>query len=356
MAVTVSGPPTQTTMLSADPDFWGDAWEEVTTVDPTATFTLLIPGTGLVHGRKSFEEIAGHWRAQPPVYVRHIFPVQATATLTGADADVDQIVLHVASELAAYLAPDLPFSVQTRVLPGVSIRPFQVNEAVAALAAEISGAPLDVRAPVQVISIVCGAIAGDAPQAWMGLSSAADNLSNWAGGIHRFARDAEQVSRSEFKLLEALDVFDIEAPARGTALDLGAAPGGWTRILRQLEQYVTAVDPADLDPRIASDRNVRHLRTTAERYLADEPDQFDIILNDMRMDTRDSARLMVAYAKQLYPTGWGLVTLKLPGMNRRQALQHALAILEEGYAVAGVRQLFHNRSEVTVYLRPKRAR
>src|SRR5690606_13535670 len=125
----------------------------------------------------------------------------------------------------------------------------------------------------------------------LGASLARENLSDWARGMRRFAREEGQISRAEFKLLEALGEFDLTLPARGSALDLGAAAGGWTRVLRQLEQYVTAVDPGDLDPRLASDRGVRHKRMTAELYLADDPDMFDVIVNDMRMDARDSARL-----------------------------------------------------------------
>ena len=138
---------------------------------------------------------------------------------------------------------------------------------------------------------------------WLGCQRRSQNLSDWAGGARRFAREEGQVSRSEFKLLEAFEVFDIKLPPRGVALDLGASPGGWTRVLRQHGQYVTAVDPGALDERVASDPGVRHKRMTAEAYLHDEPDQFDVIVNDMRMDGRDSARLMVTYARLLYPHG-----------------------------------------------------
>jgi 23S rRNA (cytidine2498-2'-O)-methyltransferase len=92
---------------------------------------------------------------------------------------------------------------------------------------------------------------------------------------------------------------------------------------------------------------------TAEQYLADEPDQFDLIVNDMRMDARDSARMMVAYARQLYRHGLVIMTLKLPEQNRRPIIDHAFKLLQEAYTIVGARQLFHNRSEITVYLRLK---
>jgi 23S rRNA (cytidine2498-2'-O)-methyltransferase len=137
------------------------------------------------------------------------------------------------------------------------------------------------------------------------------------------------------------------------ALDLGAAPGGWTRILRQHEQYVTAVDPARLHPSLQTDPNVRHLPLTAETYLEADPDRFDLIVNDMRLDARDSARLMVAYARCLYRHGTALITLKLPQENRQTVLDHSFNIMRRAYTIIAARQLFHNRSEITVYLQPK---
>ena len=47
------------------------------------------------------------------------------------------------------------------------------------------------------------------------------------------------------------------------------------------------------------------------------------------------------------------MTVKLPERKRRAVIDHAQRILEERYVIAGMRQLFHNRSELTVYLQPK---
>jgi 23S rRNA (cytidine2498-2'-O)-methyltransferase len=246
------------------------------------------------------------------------------------------------------IEPGLPFSVQTRLFSDVPYRPFAVNASLSDTIQRITGAKLDVRQPAQILSVNVSE-----GEAFLGLSLAIHNLSNWAGGAHRFAREKGQISRAEFKLLEALDVFGIDLPPRGIALDLGAAPGGWTRVLRQREQYVTAVDPADLHPSLAGDKRVRHQRMTAEAYLADDPDRFDLIVNDMRQDARDSARTMVAYAPTLFPHGIGLMTFKLPENGREQALDHAFKILGQAYEIANARQLFHNRSEITVHLRKK---
>ena len=351
---------TPTLILTAEADFLDLALAELHKAAPDAQTTPLADGVLLVTSSRSFFDLAEEWRLAPPIFVRHICPVQEIVPLRNQlNTDIAILCQHITETILPLVDPDLPFSVQTRVLADLPYKPFDLNTPLAEILSS-GGAPLDVRNPQQILSVVCAAGSAQAdatrntPVAYLGLSLALNNLSNWAGGVRRFAREEEQVSRSEFKLLEALEIFKIKLPARGVALDLGASPGGWTRVLRQKDQYVTAVDPGDLDPRIAADRGVRHKRMTAEQYLADEPDQFDLIVNDMRMDARDSARMMVAYARQLYRHGLAIMTLKLPEQNRQPIIDHAFKLLQEAYAIAGARQLFHNRSEITVYLRLKR--
>lgn len=349
---------THALIATCDPQFVELAEEELQAVAPGVnTMQVAAPGVlRVVHGQ-TFDALATYWAQEPPIFVRHICPIHVAGSLRGDEEDLETLVQYVASDLheevAEWAERALPFSIQTRLFAPVDYRPFAVNDAVAALVEELTGAPLDVRNPEQVLSIVV--LANEATgelEALLGVSSVAQNLSDWAGGARRFAREDGQVSRSEFKLLEALDVFGIELLPRSTALDLGASPGGWTRVLRQKELYVTAVDPGELDPRLAEDRGIRFKRMTAEAYLRDDPDRFDLIVNDMRMDGGDSARMMARYAPYLYPHGMAIVTIKLPERNAGRVLNHALKILGEAYTVAGVRQLFHNRSEVTVLLKP----
>jgi len=336
-------------ILTADPDFVDLAQAECRQARPDAQFLdQLSPGVWTVALPTGFVALAEQWQGQPPIFVRHICPVQTTIPLSETARDVTMLERAVKRDFVELVGPELPFSVQTRIFTAAPYKPFDVNARLSDAIRTITGTPLDVRNPVQVLSVVAAA-----GTAYLGLSLAAHNLSDWAGGERRFARDEGQISRAEFKLLEALAVFKIELPPRGVALDLGAAPGGWTRVLRQRRQYVTAVDPADLHPSLQADANVRHKRVTAEAYLAEGPDTFDLIVNDMRLDARDSARLMVAYAPYLYPHGIALMTFKLPQEKRQQALDHAFNILRQAYKIAGARQLFHNRSEITVYLKHK---
>jgi len=355
-------------ILTCDPDFNDLALDEFRRDSIYgAPVAELAPGIWLAECDDGFWGLAETWQQRPPIFVRHICPVDAVLPLTGAAEDVAALAALAEDEFADSLDLDLPYSVQSRVLSSdLPFKPFDLNIAISGALTEATGAVVDVRAPAHVLSVVCAKVieadrrpltadgaTRNSQLAFLGLSPTDLNLSDWAGGVRRFAREEGQISRAEFKLLEALEVFRIDLPPRGVALDLGAAPGGWSRVLRQRDQFVTAIDPAELDPRLAEDKAVRHKRMTAEEYLADEPDEFDLIVNDMRMDARDSARLMLAYAGQLYRHGIALMTFKLPEDDRKRIVDHAFGILRQKYEIMGARQLFHNRSEITVFLAKK---
>jgi 23S rRNA (cytidine2498-2'-O)-methyltransferase len=185
----------------------------------------------------------------------------------------------------------------------------------------------------------------------LGLNRSEDALSDWPGGRVRLAKRGEQLARSEFKLEEALKVFDLRLPARGVALDLGASPGGWTRLLRERGLVVWAVDPGDLEGPIATDPGVHHARTTAGPFLTRDETTYDLLVNDMRIAPEMSCDLMLAAANHLANDALGVMTLKLSLHQPVKTVQRCLGILERSYEVLHARQLFHNRHEVTVVVR-----
>ncbi|MEZ4642090.1 MAG: SAM-dependent methyltransferase [Chloroflexota bacterium] len=334
-------------ILTTNPSFLDLAQAELQRAQPQAQLVQeFAPGVWRVALPQDFYVLAEMWRQRPPIFVRHICPILLEIPLVGEETAVSTLESALV-ELVDLVDPSQPFSVQTRTFGTTSLKPFDINEALAATMQQQTGAPLDVRQPQQILSVII-----HDQTAYLGLSLALHTISDWAGGMHRFAREPEQISRAEFKLLEALTVFRMTLPPYGIALDLGAAPGGWTRILHKWQQYVTAVDPAALHPSLKQERTISQKRMTAEEYLAEGPDKFDLIVNDMRQDARDSARLMVQYAPYLYPHGTALMTFKLPENGRRAVIDHAFNILQTAYTIAGARQLFHNRSEITVYLQP----
>jgi 23S rRNA (cytidine2498-2'-O)-methyltransferase len=161
-------------------------------------------------------------------------------------------------------------------------------------------------------------------------------------------------NRAGYKLLDALDAFSIHLRNGDHALDLGAAPGAWTTLLRRRGLRVTAVSPAALYPWLAYDDGVIHEPMLAEEFLDRCRTTFDLLLNDMMLDAQDSARLMVDYARHLRSEGIAIMTLKLRDNNKRQrVMDHSFRILRKAYKIIRVRQLVSNSHEVTLFLRRK---
>jgi 23S rRNA (cytidine2498-2'-O)-methyltransferase len=294
---------------------------------------------------------------QQPVFVRHLAPVQTIVDLTGAARDTGVIATSLAALPAfALLERGIRFSVQSRLTQRdkqYGERAYssgQLNQALATAIAEETGAIEAIRKPQVVVSILC-----TMRKAYLGISPVEENLSDWPGGNRHYARLPEQISRAEFKLLEALEVFDLSLPPRGRALDLGAAPGGWTRLLLEAGLQVVAVDPASLDRRLAGREGLEHYRGYAQQYIDEaikRHSRFAVIVNDMRMDARGAAHLLARAARCLTGDGFVVSVFKLPHatdeINPLTNFREALSILDKSYGIVQARQLFHNRQEVTV--------
>jgi 23S rRNA (cytidine2498-2'-O)-methyltransferase len=187
----------------------------------------------------------------------------------------------------------------------------------------------------------------------LGLNQLEHSLSDWPGGRMRLARSDDRVSRSEFKLEEAIETFDLQLPEGGKALDLGASPGGWTRILRRHGQEVWSVDPGELDRRVTADRRVHHVGTTAGEFFRRNQTRFDVVVNDMRMDQVLSARVMLDAVPHLRRGALAIVTLKGGGRNPLDSARRGMDVLRKEYDVLHARQLHHNRNEITVIARSR---
>jgi 23S rRNA (cytidine2498-2'-O)-methyltransferase len=301
-------------------------------------------------------------KQQRPIFVRHLAPVQTVIHLSNTENDIGELALALANlSTFSLLERGQRFAVQTRLLQtdmeavrtGYNKHAYssgQINQLLAVAIAEETGAVESIKKPQVVISLLC-----TLEMAYIGISLTTDNLSDWPGGARHFAHLPEQISRAEFKLLEALEVFDVTLPSQGLALDLGSAPGGWARILLEAGMQVVAVDPAKLDERLSNQSHLDHYRGYAEDYLEEvikKRRKFNVITNDMRMDAREAARLLVQASACLLNDGFIISVLKLPHetfeIDPLKNLNEALKLLQRHFAIVQARQLFHNRQEVTV--------
>ncbi len=344
-------------LATSSAEFQREAEEELQKLDPE-----IVPGEILEAGLFLFstsldpETFYSRLAEGKTIYTRHLFRVMETLDLA-QKPEVLKLIAETAAQLAANsgFPPSTPFSVQARIVrdgQDPMFRPLALKEAIVASAIPATGWVENIKGPEIIISL-----AVTPSRAYLGVSRVEQNLSAWAGGMRHYAQTPQQISRAEFKLLEALEVFNLKLVPGNKVLDLGAAPGGWTRILLEAGLQVTAVDPASLDPRLIVGPNLVHFRGYSEDFLkkAVEKAHFDLILNDMRMDAIEAARLLPAFSPLLNPNGFIISTLKLPHATRKlrpsRVATRALSELENSFKTVRARQLFHNRQEITVFLK-----
>lgn len=197
----------------------------------------------------------------------------------------------------------------------------------------------------------------DGAHAYIGTSSA-PWASAWAMGIPRLRMPGGAPSRSTLKLAEALVTFlgerESELLSAGMrAVDLGAAPGGWTWQLIRRGVRVSAVDNGPLKGDVRDDPLVIHLRADGLTYLPRRP--VDWMVCDIVEQPSRIAALVVRWIAEGHARR-AIFNLKLPMKRRYDEVRRCEAIIRDGLAKARVkhtlclRQLYHDREEVTGYV------
>jgi len=174
----------------------------------------------------------------------------------------------------------------------------------------------------------------------------------WPQGIPRLKFPREAPSRSTLKLDEALLVLLSETErarwltAGMSAVDLGAAPGGWTWQLVRRSLRVTAIDNGPMDRALLDSGLVTHLRTDGFRYRPKKP--VDWLVCDMVEQPRRIAELIAQWLGE----GWcrrTVFNLKLPMKKRYEETQLCLARIRAVAQDVRAKQLYHDREEITVF-------
>lgn len=194
---------------------------------------------------------------------------------------------------------------------------------------------------------------------WVGVSRD-DNRSNWVMGIPRLKLPKGAPSRATLKLEEAWHCFIPEEewasrlPAGKRAVDLGAAPGGWTWQLVLQGMYVDAVDNGPMDPELMASGMVDHIQGDAFTYEPRKPVYW--VVSDIADKPARVADLMARWIAK----GWcreAVFNLKLPMKQRYRAVVDCREKIMTRLDEAGVRyslrfrQLYHDREEVTGHIR-----
>jgi 23S rRNA (cytidine2498-2'-O)-methyltransferase len=199
-------------------------------------------------------------------------------------------------------------------------------------------------------------------RAWIGCSPQ-ERSSPSPGGVVRLRTHRDAPSRSALKLEEALSVLldpterHLQFAGRQVAVDLGAAPGGWTWVLRREGVEVVAVDNGALAPVLQGDPAVQHVRADAFTWQPLAPP-----VDWVTCDVVDKPARVVETLARWLRRGWArraLFNLKLPMARRWQAVADARVRFEKvlgersGEFDLRIRQLYHDREEVTCLALPR---
>lgn len=196
----------------------------------------------------------------------------------------------------------------------------------------------------------------DSSQGYIGYSPRR-NSSPFFMGIDRLKFPAEAPSRSTLKLEEGLRWFlskeEQSEWLRGgmKAVDLGAAPGGWTYQMVKRSIWVQAIDNGPMDTSLMNSGIVEHIQADGFVFKPKKP--VDWLICDMIEKPARVAKLMAKWIAQ-EQARFALFNLKLPMKKRYDELQLCFDLMQqqlgdEPYRLQA-KHLYHNREEVTVFL------
>jgi 23S rRNA (cytidine2498-2'-O)-methyltransferase len=185
------------------------------------------------------------------------------------------------------------------------------------------------------------------------------NSSPWPMGIARLRLPKDAPSRATLKLEEAwhhfipADDWDKRLASGMRAVDLGAAPGGWTWQLVQRGMYVEAVDNGPMDKNLLETGQVLHILTDGFLYEPKKPVQW-LVCDIVDKPARVSSMIIRWFTKKYCREA--IFNLKLPMKQRylevKKCEDRIRAELEKaGFKVdIQFKQLYHDREEVTGHL------
>ncbi len=300
------------------------------------------------------------------IFLKHLAPVSVIGQISGNLDEDKQILLQEILKSFPQVKLGEKFAIQTRICAGETFDKSPLNYSakdievyVGTYLTDLGGVPT--FSDKQIISdedVNVFSIFINANTFYIGNSLSLFNL-NFSCDEYRISsnKGKREISRAENKLTEALAKYKIDLGEKGGhALDIGAAPGGWTNVLLQHGFFVDAVDPGDLNPVLLANPKVKHYKCKIENIAQAEEfakeHKYDIIVDDMNVDPEATAEIMNILTPCLKDNGLAIVTIKLPG-NPEKGIKNAVEKLSKFYNILKINNLFHNRQEVTTLIQKK---
>jgi 23S rRNA (cytidine2498-2'-O)-methyltransferase len=170
-------------------------------------------------------------------------------------------------------------------------------------------------------------------------------LSPKFAGYNPIADDKRPPSRAFKKLREAIEVFALSLKKGQTAVDLGASPGGWTYVLRELGLSVTAIDRSPLSEALMRDRMISWSAGNALTWQPPTP--VDWLVCDVITSPENTSGLLERWISKGLCRNF-CITVKFKGTPATETLLSLAAFLRTNTSWFDGRQLTHNKNELTI--------
>ena len=288
-----------------------------------------------------------------PVFIRHLSSFDAVEEI-----NENMTTQEIASLIMKYsnnIEKNSKVAVQIRKVRGeYYFNPIDLKGEVDKLLVEL-GAEAEIKEPDYIISVLL-----DGEKFYIGMSPSELNVSTWSGGMIHYKKEEVDISRAKYKLIEAISTFKLDLSKVHSALDLGAAPGGWTSVLLEKEIAVTAVDTLDMDIRLNKYKNYTNIKGNITGLDLPE-ESFDLLTADISMNSKSTATMnskstaaMVNKASRFLKNGgYAIVTVKLTADKVRRGIKEVKEVYQEVFDVEEAKQLFHNKDEITLLLKKR---
>lgn len=152
-------------------------------------------------------------------------------------------------------------------------------------------------------------------------------------------------SRAYLKLWELFTVYGIRPQAGEKVVDFGSCPGGWTWVLQKIGCEVISIDRAPLEPHIAKLPRIHFIKTNAFSVKPENIGAIDWFFSDIICYPEKLLELVLAWQASGLCKNF-VCTIKFQGKTDFETLKRFQALEN-----AHVKHLFHNKHEVTVWIK-----
>lgn len=306
---------------------------------------LFLKGCRLLRTVQPRPEVARVVRSARTRCIGRVIPVDVEVEIPKSRDALSTLAL--AAESLARFGPEDTFAVRCVRRGHHEFSARDVETTIGRRVVEATRAGVDLEKPrkVVVVEVFQG-------RAFLGVADADELVRKPLRKARKYDPGRRPLNRAELKFREIVERAELDVRPGMRALDLGAAPGGWSKVLAESGLRVLAVDPADLAPEVAALENVEHFKGRAEDVAAVLAEgRFDILTNDMNAEPKASAHAMCSVAPLLRPRAPAIMTVKFVSCRRKQHVAEARSVLEQAFDDIRVRRVPHNARETTAVMR-----